>query len=187
MGEPGVDGLSVEQRKRLTIAVELVANPSIVFMDEPTSGLDARAAAIVMRTVRNIVRPPAACGCWGPAAPCCNWAMHPCCTISAAGWPVRVLLTCWRGVQVNTQRTIGERCPACAAEPHCSLSHASPGSLQLSQLVHCGDVPPAPPTPPPTGADSVNLCRSVHHPPAGASLTASLRLAPWALPASGQD
>ncbi|CAI9267836.1 unnamed protein product [Lactuca saligna] len=32
-----------------------VANPSIVFMDEPTSGLDARAAAIVMRTVRNIV------------------------------------------------------------------------------------------------------------------------------------
>ncbi|CAA6672703.1 unnamed protein product [Spirodela intermedia] len=39
----------------LTIAVELVANPSIIFMDEPTSGLDARAAAIVMRTVRNTV------------------------------------------------------------------------------------------------------------------------------------
>ncbi|XP_065851098.1 ABC transporter G family member 32 isoform X2 [Euphorbia lathyris] len=55
IGLPGLDGLSTEQRKRLTIAVELVANPSIVFMDEPTSGLDARAAAIVMRTVRNIV------------------------------------------------------------------------------------------------------------------------------------
>ncbi|XP_028753873.1 ABC transporter G family member 32-like isoform X2 [Neltuma alba] len=55
VGLPGIDGLSTEQRKRLTIAVELVANPSIVFMDEPTSGLDARAAAIVMRTVRNIV------------------------------------------------------------------------------------------------------------------------------------
>lgn len=55
VGLPGVDGLSTEQRKRLTIAVELVANPSIVFMDEPTSGLDARSAAIVMRTVRNIV------------------------------------------------------------------------------------------------------------------------------------
>ncbi len=38
VGRPGEDGLSVEQRKRLTIAVELVANPSIVFMDEPTSG-----------------------------------------------------------------------------------------------------------------------------------------------------
>lgn len=54
VGLPGVNGLSTEQRKRLTIAVELVANPSIVFMDEPTSGLDARSAAIVMRAVRNI-------------------------------------------------------------------------------------------------------------------------------------
>ncbi|KAJ4707956.1 Pleiotropic drug resistance ABC transporter [Melia azedarach] len=41
VGLPGVNGLSTEQRKRLTIA--------------PTSGLDARAAAIVMRTVRNTV------------------------------------------------------------------------------------------------------------------------------------
>ncbi|XP_068660074.1 pleiotropic drug resistance protein 2-like isoform X3 [Aristolochia californica] len=55
VGLPAVSGLSIEQRKRLTIAVELVANPSIIFMDEPTSGLDARAAAIVMRTVRNTV------------------------------------------------------------------------------------------------------------------------------------
>ncbi|CAH9122315.1 unnamed protein product [Cuscuta epithymum] len=55
VGLPGVNGLSTEQRKRLTISVELVANPSIIFMDEPTSGLDARAAAIVMRTVRNTV------------------------------------------------------------------------------------------------------------------------------------
>ncbi|XP_075642103.1 pleiotropic drug resistance protein 1-like isoform X5 [Castanea sativa] len=55
VGLPSINGLSTEQRKRLTIATELVANPSIIFMDEPTSGLDARAAAIVMRTVRNTV------------------------------------------------------------------------------------------------------------------------------------
>ncbi|CAA7405383.1 unnamed protein product [Spirodela intermedia] len=55
VGLRGVNGLSTEQRKRFTVAVELVANPSIIFMDEPTTGLDARSAAIVMRTVRNTV------------------------------------------------------------------------------------------------------------------------------------
>ena len=54
VGVAGESGLSTEQRKRLTIAVELVANPSIIFMDEPTTGLDARAAAIVMRAVKNV-------------------------------------------------------------------------------------------------------------------------------------
>jgi ABC-type multidrug transport system ATPase subunit len=39
VGTPGgPNGLSTEQLKRLTIAVELVANPSVMFMDEPTSG-----------------------------------------------------------------------------------------------------------------------------------------------------
>ncbi|KAM0041180.1 putative P-loop containing nucleoside triphosphate hydrolase [Helianthus debilis subsp. tardiflorus] len=52
---PGVNGLSTNQRKVLTITVELVANPSILFMDEPTLELDARAAAIVMIMVRNTV------------------------------------------------------------------------------------------------------------------------------------
>nr|XP_019709656.2 pleiotropic drug resistance protein 3-like [Elaeis guineensis] len=54
VGMPGVNGLSTEQRKRLTVAVELVSNPSVIFMDEPTTGLDARAAAIVMRAVKNV-------------------------------------------------------------------------------------------------------------------------------------
>ncbi|KAE8695212.1 hypothetical protein F3Y22_tig00110729pilonHSYRG00022 [Hibiscus syriacus] len=54
VGIPHVSGISPEQCKRLTIAVELVFNPSIIFM-EPTSGLDARAAAIVMRVLKNIV------------------------------------------------------------------------------------------------------------------------------------
>ncbi|CAK9156383.1 unnamed protein product [Ilex paraguariensis] len=53
VGLSGVNGLSTEQRKRLTIAVELVANPSIIFMDEPTTGLDARAAAILFLLKRG--------------------------------------------------------------------------------------------------------------------------------------
>ena len=42
-------GLSSEARKRVTIAVELVANPRILFMDEPTTGLDTAGALNVMR------------------------------------------------------------------------------------------------------------------------------------------
>lgn len=55
-GDSAAGGLSGEQRKRLSIAVELVANPAVMFMDEPTSGLDARAAAIVIRAVRAVSR-----------------------------------------------------------------------------------------------------------------------------------
>jgi len=46
--------LSQGELKRLTIAVELAANPAILFLDEPTTGLDSRAAAIVMRVIRNV-------------------------------------------------------------------------------------------------------------------------------------
>jgi ABC-type multidrug transport system ATPase subunit/ABC-type multidrug transport system permease subunit len=52
----GTNALSPSQRKLLSIAVELVSQPSILFLDEPTSGLDSRAAANVMRVVRNIAR-----------------------------------------------------------------------------------------------------------------------------------
>jgi ABC-type multidrug transport system ATPase subunit len=47
-------GLTFEQKKRLSIAVELAASPSIVFLDEPTSGLDARAALLVMKALRKM-------------------------------------------------------------------------------------------------------------------------------------
>lgn len=54
VGNDDMGGLSFEQTKRLSIAVEVAANPSILFLDEPTSGLDARAAAIAMRGMRRI-------------------------------------------------------------------------------------------------------------------------------------
>ena len=48
------EGLSTEQKKRVTIGVELVANPSLIFLDEPTSGLDSRAASIVIRVIKKL-------------------------------------------------------------------------------------------------------------------------------------
>ncbi|KAK9764073.1 ATP-binding cassette transporter snq2 [Basidiobolus ranarum] len=51
--ESGV-GISVEQRKRLTIGVELVAKPQLLFLDEPTSGLDAQAAFNIIRFMRKL-------------------------------------------------------------------------------------------------------------------------------------
>jgi ABC-type multidrug transport system ATPase subunit/ABC-type multidrug transport system permease subunit len=49
-----VSSLSPGERKRLSIGVELAANPSLLFLDEPTSGLDARSASVVVRVLRNI-------------------------------------------------------------------------------------------------------------------------------------
>ena len=54
IGKAGA-GLSIEQRKRLTIGVELVAKPSIlIFLDEPTSGLDGQAAFNTLRFLRKL-------------------------------------------------------------------------------------------------------------------------------------
>ena len=46
-------GLSGGQRRRLSLAVALTKEPSIVFLDEPTSGLDAAAAASIMTFLRE--------------------------------------------------------------------------------------------------------------------------------------
>ncbi|KAF1332342.1 Atp-binding protein, partial [Globisporangium splendens] len=49
-----VRGSSMEQLKRLTIGVELAAQPSVLFLDEPTSGLDAQSAKSIMEGVRKV-------------------------------------------------------------------------------------------------------------------------------------
>ncbi|PRP74981.1 hypothetical protein PROFUN_07374 [Planoprotostelium fungivorum] len=51
--ETGV-GLSIEERKRLTIGMELVAKPHILFLDEPTSGLDAQSSYNIIQFTRRL-------------------------------------------------------------------------------------------------------------------------------------
>lgn len=47
-------GISGGQRKRVAVAVELVARPSILLLDEPTSGLDASTAHQLMVTLKSL-------------------------------------------------------------------------------------------------------------------------------------
>ncbi|KAL8992995.1 MAG: hypothetical protein Q9169_006675, partial [Polycauliona sp. 2 TL-2023] len=49
-----ISSLGVEQRKRVTIGVELAAKPSLLFLDEPTSGLDSQSAYSIVRFLRKL-------------------------------------------------------------------------------------------------------------------------------------
>ena len=50
-----ITSLGVEQRKRLTIGVELAAKPSLLlFLDEPTSGLDSQGAYSIIRFLKKL-------------------------------------------------------------------------------------------------------------------------------------
>lgn len=54
VGVPG-EGLNVEQRKRLTIGVEMAAKPALLlFLDEPTSGLDSQTAWSICNLLRKL-------------------------------------------------------------------------------------------------------------------------------------
>ena len=49
-----INQLSGGQRKRVSIAVELITKPSIIFLDEPTSGLDPATEEKIMKLFRQI-------------------------------------------------------------------------------------------------------------------------------------
>ncbi|RAL08297.1 ABC drug exporter AtrF [Aspergillus homomorphus CBS 101889] len=50
-----IGSLNVEQKKRVTIGVELAAKPSLLlFLDEPTSGLDSQAAYSIVRFLKKL-------------------------------------------------------------------------------------------------------------------------------------
>jgi ABC-type multidrug transport system ATPase subunit len=55
-GDVPVRMLSGGQRKRASIAVELLAQPRTFFLDEPTSGLDPSTSAEVLRLLRRLTR-----------------------------------------------------------------------------------------------------------------------------------
>ena len=49
------EGLNVEQRKRLTIGIELAARPPLLlFVDEPTSGLDSQTSWAILDLLEKL-------------------------------------------------------------------------------------------------------------------------------------
>lgn len=54
IGGPLVKGVSGGERKRTSIGVELITDPSLIFLDEPTTGLDSFTATSVMEILRNL-------------------------------------------------------------------------------------------------------------------------------------
>jgi len=73
-----ISELSLEQKKRVTIGVELAANPSLLFLDEPTSGLDAVAALNVMKAIKTISDSGVAvvCTLHQPSELIFSWSSH---------------------------------------------------------------------------------------------------------------
>ena len=55
VGTPISRGISGGQKRRLSIASQLITAPKILFLDEPTSGLDSTASYEVIKYLKSIV------------------------------------------------------------------------------------------------------------------------------------
>ncbi len=56
IGDSDMRGISGGERKRVSIAIELVSDPMIIFLDEPTSGLDSSIAVTVAENARELAK-----------------------------------------------------------------------------------------------------------------------------------
>ena len=53
VGNEMIRGISGGEKKRASIAIELITAPTVLFLDEPTTGLDASTANAVMLLLKK--------------------------------------------------------------------------------------------------------------------------------------
>ncbi|KAK9996655.1 hypothetical protein SO802_021341 [Lithocarpus litseifolius] len=56
IGDEGTRGVSGGERRRVSIGVDIIHKPSLMFLDEPTSGLDSTSAFSVVEKVKDIAK-----------------------------------------------------------------------------------------------------------------------------------
>lgn len=56
IGDEGRRGVSGGERRRVSIGIDIIHKPSLLFLDEPTSGLDSTSAYSVVEKVKEIAR-----------------------------------------------------------------------------------------------------------------------------------
>lgn len=56
VGNEIIKGISGGEKRRLSIAIQLISSPKILFLDEPTSGLDAFIASSIVECLENLTK-----------------------------------------------------------------------------------------------------------------------------------
>ncbi|KAF8701316.1 hypothetical protein HU200_033645 [Digitaria exilis] len=56
IGDEGIRGVSGGERRRVSIGIDIIHKPSLLFLDEPTSGLDSTSAYSVVEKVKDIAK-----------------------------------------------------------------------------------------------------------------------------------